>query len=82
MVRKTLNEYKWHPERDFSEIVVYYIDRLTPQGYATIKGDEIKDLGEKFMFTQNGMIPYHRVIKIEYKGKIVWQRSQPNSLSI
>ncbi len=74
MVRKTLNEYKWRPDTDFSKIVVYYIDRLRPEGYATLTGDEIEDLGTMFIFTRDGMIPYHRVMKIEYDGKVIWTR--------
>ncbi|NPA76078.1 MAG: DUF504 domain-containing protein [Euryarchaeota archaeon] len=76
MVRKTLNEYKWRPDTDFSKIVVYYIDRLNPRGYAVLRGDDIVDMGDKFIFTRDGMIPYHRVIKIEYDGKIIWQRAR------
>ncbi len=75
MVRKTLNEYKWRPDTDFSKIVVYYVDRIDPRGYRTMSGDEIEDMGDKFIFRKDGgMIPYHRVIKIEYAGKVVWKK--------
>ncbi len=74
MVRKTLNKYRWHPELDFSKVCVYYVDRLDPKGYRILKGSDIVDLGDKFIFTREGMIPYHRVIKIEYNGEIIWRR--------
>ena len=74
MVKKTLNEYKWRPDRDFSKVEVYYIDRLNPRGYSVIKGDDIVDMGDRFIFTRNGMIPYHRVIKITYEGRVIWER--------
>ncbi len=74
MVRKTLNEYKWREDRDFNLIEVHYIDRLNPKGYAVLKGEDIEDMGEKFIFTKNGMIPYHRVIRILYKGKLIFER--------
>ncbi len=74
MVRKILNEYKWHPDRDFSLIEVHYIDRLNPKGYAILKGEDIVDMGSKFIFTKNGMIPYHRVIRILYKGRIIYEK--------
>ncbi len=76
MVRKTLNEYKWRPDTDFSKIVVYYIDRLAPEGYAVLHGSDIVDMGDMFIFTREGMIPYHRVIKIEYDGKVIWKRNR------
>ncbi len=74
MVRKTLNEYKWRKDRDFKKIEVIYVDRLNPRGYSVIQGEEIMDMGDKFIFTKNGMIPYHRVLRILYDGKIVWER--------
>ena len=74
MVKKTLNEYKWRNDRDFSKIEVYYVDRLNPRGYAILVGDDIVDLGDKFIFTRNGMIPYHRVIRILYNGEVIWTR--------
>ncbi len=78
MVKKTLNEYKWRPDTDFSKIEVYYVDRLNPRGYAILNGDDIEDMGDKFIFTKDGMIPYHRVIKILYDGKVVWERVKKN----
>ena len=82
MVRKTLNEYKWREDRDFSKIEVHYIDRLDPRGYAVLKGDEIEDLGQKFIFTKNeGMIPYHRVMRILYDGEVIFERAPPEHRS-
>ncbi len=74
MVRKTLNKYKWSPNTDFSLIEVHYVDRLSPRGYSVIRGDDIVELGTMFIFTKNGMIPYHRVIRILYDGKVVFER--------
>ena len=75
MVRNILNEYKWREDRDFNLIEVHYIDRLNPKGYAILKGEDIEDMGDKFIFTRNGMIPYHRVIRILYDGKIIFERT-------
>jgi uncharacterized protein (UPF0248 family) len=74
MVRNILNEYKWREDRDFSLIEVHYIDRLSPQGYAILKGEDIVDMGSKFIFTKKGMIPYHRVIRILYNGEIIYEK--------
>ncbi len=75
MVRKILNEYKWRRDRDFTLIEVHYIDRLNPKGYAILKGEDIMDMGDKFIFTKNGMIPYHRVIRILYNGEVIFERT-------
>jgi len=74
MIRELLNEYKWREDRDFNLIEVHYIDRLVPQGFAILKGENIVDLGSKFIFTKKGMIPYHRVIRILYNGKVIFER--------
>ncbi|ADD08998.1 DUF504 domain-containing protein [Candidatus Aciduliprofundum boonei] len=76
MVRKILNEYKWRQDRDFNLIEVHYIDRLSPRGYAILKGEDIEDMGDRFIFTKNGMIPYHRVIRILYDGKIIYEKTR------
>jgi len=76
MVRRILNEYKWREDRDFNLIEVHYIDRLNPRGYAILKGEDIEDMGSKFIFTKNGMIPYHRVIRILYEGKIIYEKTR------
>lgn len=74
MIRDILNEYRWRRDRDFSLIVIHYIDRLRPEGYALLKGEDIVDMGSKFIFTKRGMIPYHRIIRILYNGKVIYQR--------
>ncbi|AGB05378.1 hypothetical protein AciM339_1525 [Aciduliprofundum sp. MAR08-339] len=78
MVRKTLNEYKWRRDRDFNLIEVHYIDRLSSRGYSILHGSDIVDMGDKFIFTKNGMIPYHRVIRILYDGQIIFERFHGN----
>lgn len=78
MVRKTLNEYKWRKDRDFNLIEVHYIDRLNPRGYAILRGEDIVDMGDRFIFTKKGMIPYHRVIRILYNGNVIFERIHEN----
>lgn len=74
MIRDILNEYRWRKDRDFSLIEIHYIDRLRPEGYALLKGEDIVDMGSKFIFTKRGMIPYHRIIRILYNGKVIYER--------
>ena len=39
---------------------------------ACLKGEEIVSIGEKFLETSRGYIPVHRIRKIEYEGKVLW----------
>jgi hypothetical protein len=72
-IRDILNRFKWHPEYDFSEVSVIFIDR--PKGFSEIKGDDIEEIGYKFIYLSSGVaVPHHRIVKIIYGGKVVWER--------
>jgi len=84
--RSVLNELKWKPGVDFSKIEVDYIHRGTPGDVATVKGSsiiklgpwamEILSLGKDVKSPQPGrpIIPYHRILRIRYDGKTVFDR--------
>uniref|UniRef100_A0A7C3UCN3 UPF0248 protein ENL48_02325 n=1 Tax=Geoglobus ahangari TaxID=113653 RepID=A0A7C3UCN3_9EURY len=71
-IKEILDKFKWHPDYDLSKVVVRYIDR--PKGVSEIYGDEITDIGHKFIYTFRSAIPHHRIVEIIYDGKIVWKR--------
>ncbi len=69
-----INKLKWHNEYDFNKVIIWYISRGAPEGKDYIKGNEIKRVGKKFLETANKYIPYHRILKIEYEGKIIFRK--------
>lgn len=72
-IREVLNRLRWHPEYDFSKVVVIYLDRF--QGFLEFKGDEVNEIGHKFVYLKSGTaIPQHRIVEIRYGGKVVWRR--------
>ncbi|MEM0302348.1 MAG: DUF504 domain-containing protein [Archaeoglobaceae archaeon] len=72
-IREILNRLRWHPEYDFSKVVVIYLDRF--QGFLEFKGDEVGEIGHKFVYLKSGTaIPQHRIVEIRYGGEIVWKR--------
>jgi uncharacterized protein (UPF0248 family) len=72
-VKEILDKLRWHPNYDFSKVVVVYIDR--PKGFSEIRGDEIEKVGFKFIELKTGtMIPTHRVVEIRYENKVVWRK--------
>ncbi|HIP63625.1 MAG TPA: DUF504 domain-containing protein [Archaeoglobus profundus] len=68
-----MNKFKWHPDYDFSKVVIVYIDR--PKGFSELRGDEIEKIGHKFLYLYSGTaIPMHRIVEIKYGDKVVWRR--------
>ncbi len=71
-IKEILDKFKWHPDYDFSKIVIRYIDR--PKGISEIFGEDIVDIGHKFIYTENSAIPHHRVVEILYGREVVCRR--------
>ncbi len=72
--RDVLNKLKWHPDYDFSKVVVVYIDR--PKGFSSFTGDEVEKIGHKFVWLRSGTaIPMHRIVEIRYGEEVVWRKS-------
>jgi hypothetical protein len=72
--RDLLNELKWHEKYDLDEAEVWYIHRGAPNDTMIISGKDILNLEKSFMKTKSAMIPYHRIFKIIYKNKLIFER--------
>ena len=72
--RVVLNELKWKQDCDFNLAEIWYIHRGAPNDTKIISGKDIIKLQKSFMQTTTAMIPYHRIFKIVYQEKIVFQR--------
>ena len=72
--RIILNELKWRKKYDFEKAEIWYIHRGAPKDTMIISGEEILDLQKSFMKTTSAMIPYHRIFKIMYDGKTIFER--------
>ena len=75
-IRDILNEIKWRSARDFLEIEIWYIHRGAPNNIKKISGEDILSIEKTFLKTMDAMIPHHRIIKILYKGNIVFNRER------
>jgi hypothetical protein len=66
------------PRCQFSEVVVWYIDRGAPQDQSCVEGPGILALDAPYMELSGPYgptpIPYRRITRILYKGRTVWQR--------
>lgn len=71
-VRDILNEIKW--TKDLEKVKIWYIHRGALNNTKIISGIEITGIGRSFLETTKATIPYHRIIKILYGEKTVFDR--------
>lgn len=69
----------WHDARyEFSDVQVWYVDRGAHGDRSCSVGDEIRALEPYYFEVKSGsnskFIPYHRIRKILYGNKILWER--------
>lgn len=72
--RIILNELKWRKEYNLEKAEIWYIHRGAPNDTMIISGNEILDLQKSFIKTTSAMIPYHRIFKIMYEDKTIFER--------
>jgi len=72
--RDILNELKWHKDYNLSDAEAWYVHRGAENDTMIISGRDILELEKSFVKTTTAMIPYHRIFKIVYKGKIIFER--------
>lgn len=71
--KEVLNKIKW--SKDIKKTELWYLHRGAPNDTMIISGKDIVSPHHSFMELKDGtMIPYHRILKIFYDGKLVWER--------
>ncbi len=70
--RNLLNKMKWHENYDFDKVKIWYMSRGSENDTASVTGNEVERLEKHFFRIKDGRIPYYRIIKIEYKGRVVF----------
>ncbi|WP_456370612.1 DUF504 domain-containing protein [Geoglobus sp.] len=71
-IKNILDRLKWHPDYSFEKVTVRFVDR--PRGISEVSGEDIVDVGHKFIYTRTSAIPHHRVVEILHDGEVVWRR--------
>ncbi len=85
-VRTVLNELRWRADRDFSKVEVEYVHRGAPGDTAAVSGEDILALEPWMMVIRRELrggcpvpgraaIPYHRIVRVLYDGRVVFDRS-------
>ena len=74
--RETLNRLKWDSAESLEEAVITYVNRGAPDDVTIIRGSEILELEKWCFVTRDASIPYHRVVRIEYRGETVFDKKR------
>ena len=75
-IREILNEIKWRKPCELSQTEIVYIHRGSQGNVKSITGEDIVSIDKTFIVIKDAMIPHHRIIKIYYKGKIIFDREK------
>jgi uncharacterized protein (UPF0248 family) len=72
--REVLNRLKWTEGESLDEAVIFYIHRGAPGDVASVTGADIVSLGRGFFDLDEASIPYHRILRIEYRGEVIFEK--------
>ncbi|OGS45195.1 MAG: hypothetical protein A3K76_07030 [Euryarchaeota archaeon RBG_13_57_23] len=72
--REVLNKLKWTDGESLDDATIWYIHRGAPGDIMVISGRRIRNLAPGFFEVDDAMIPYHRILRIEYQGEVVFDK--------
>ncbi|HYM39600.1 MAG TPA: RNA repair domain-containing protein [Thermoplasmata archaeon] len=73
--REVLNELRWRSPDRLGEAVLWYRDRMRPEGARVIRGSDIVDLERRYFTTASeGRLPYYKIERIEVAGRAIFVR--------
>ena len=72
--KEILNRLRWDQGESLEEATIWYVHRGAPGDVATVPGSDVAALEKGFMQVGEASIPYHRIIRIEYRGKVVFDK--------
>lgn len=74
--REVLTRLKWKEGESLADAVIWYVHRGAPGDVLKIAGKEITSLGKGFFDTAEATIPYHRILRIDYRGETLFLRKE------
>jgi len=72
--REVLNRLKWTEGESLDDATIWYVHRGAPGDVMKITGDRISSLGRGFFETDEATIPYHRILRIDYRGRRLFEK--------
>ena len=72
--REVLNRLRWKDGEDLDDAVITYVHRGAPGDVMTVNGSHVRALDRMFFETEEASIPYHRILRIEYRGELLFEK--------
>lgn len=72
--REILNRLRWTPGESLDDALIWYIHRGAPGDCLKVSGSEIRSLGKGFFEMDEASIPYHRILSIDYRGRVLFEK--------
>ena len=77
--REILNKLRWTVGESLDDATIWYLHRGAPGDRLSLKGSMIASLDKAFFETDEAVIPYHRILRIEYRGKVIFDKKKESS---
>lgn len=74
--REVLTRLRWKEGESLAEAVIWYVHRGAPNDVMKISGKDITELGKGFFDTPDATIPYHRILRIDYRDETLFLRKE------
>jgi hypothetical protein len=74
--REVLNRLRWKDGESLAEAAILYVHRGAPGDVLKTTGKDIISLGRGFFDTADAMIPYHRILRIDYRGETLFLKKE------
>ncbi len=71
--REVLNELRWRQGYDLARAEIWIADRRAAGG-RVLSGADIVELGHRYFVTARATIPFYKVLRIVYDGRILFER--------
>lgn len=55
---------------------LWVADRTRPEGARVLSGSEIVDLGRRYFRTERATIPFYKILRIEFEGRVLFERPE------
>jgi uncharacterized protein (UPF0248 family) len=74
--KEILNELKWNKKYNLNDAKIWYLHRGASDDTKIISGRDIIKIEKSFIHTSSAVIPFHRIFKIMYRGRIIFERDK------
>lgn len=74
--REVLNGLRWRKGESLHEAELHVLDRRAPGRFRVVPGREVTALGHRTFDTARATIPYYKIARIEYRGRVIFERKE------